>query len=56
MRALAATAIANDLARAFPASSLKVIALERLVLFCGAVLFIWLLSTTYGLDLSAGFF
>lgn len=56
MRALAAIAIANALARAFPVSSLQAVALKQLVLFCGAVVFIWLLSTTYGLDLSAGFF
>nr|WP_247318590.1 response regulator [Bradyrhizobium sp. 141] len=56
MRALTTTAVTNALVRAFPASSLQAYALKQLVLFCGAVLFVWLLSTTYGLDLSAGFF
>lgn len=56
MRALATTAVANALVRAFPASSRRADALKQLVLICGAVLFIWLLSMTYGLDLSAGFF
>ncbi|UPJ60961.1 response regulator [Bradyrhizobium sp. 192] len=56
MRVLATTAIVNALVRAFPASSLQALALKQLLLFCGAVFFIWLLSTTYGLDLSAGFF
>jgi hypothetical protein len=56
MRALATTAIANAFARAFPVSSLRANVLKKLALFCGAVLFIWLLSMTYGLDLSPAFF
>ena len=56
MRALAAAAIANALVRAFPASSLRAHALKQIALFCGAVLFVWLLSLTYGLDLSPGLF
>jgi hypothetical protein len=52
MRDLATAVIANALARAFPASSLRASALRQFGLFCGAV---WLLSLTYGLDLSAGF-
>jgi len=56
MRALATTVIAKAFVRVFPASSLQANALKQLALFCGAVLFIGLLSMTYGLDLSAGFF
>jgi hypothetical protein len=56
MRTLATTAIANAFNRAFRASSLHANALKQLALFCGAALFIRLLSMTYGLDLSAGFF
>ena len=55
MRDLATAVIASALARAFPASSLRASALRQFGLFCGAVLFVWLLSLTYGLDLSAGF-
>lgn len=56
MRALAAAAIANAFVRVFPASSLRAHVLKQLALFGGAVLFVWLLSLTCGLDLSAGFF
>jgi hypothetical protein len=56
MRVLATADIANALARAFPASSLRAGAVRQFGLFCGAVLFVWLLSLTYGLDLSNGFF
>ena len=56
MRALVTTAIANAFVRAFPASSLQANALKQLVLLCGAILFIRLLSMTYALDLSVGFF
>jgi hypothetical protein len=55
VRVLATAAIANALARAFPASSLRAGTLRQFGLFCGAVLFVWLLSLTDGLDLSAGF-
>jgi hypothetical protein len=56
VRALAAAAIANAFVRVFPASSLRAHVLKQLALFGGAVLFVWLLSLTCGLDLSAGFF
>ncbi|WP_375310567.1 response regulator [Bradyrhizobium sp. A5] len=56
MRTLAITAIANAFMRAFPASSLRADLFEQIALLCGAVLFVWLLSLTSGLDLSAGFF
>jgi hypothetical protein len=56
MRALATAAIANAFVRAFPTSSLRANLLKQTALLCGAVLFLGLLSLTYGLDLSAGFF
>jgi len=56
MRALATAAIANAFVRAFPTSSLRANFLKQIALLCGAVLFLGLLSLTYGLDLSAGFF
>ncbi len=56
MRALAIAAIANAFVRVFPASSLQGKILKQITLFCGAVVFVSLLSLTYGLDLSAGFF
>lgn len=56
MRALVTAAIANAFARAFPASSLRLGFVRQIALLCGAVLFVWLLSLTAGLDLSAGFF
>jgi hypothetical protein len=56
MRTLVIAAIARVFVRAFPASSLSAKLLEQAALLCGAVLFVWLLSLTYGLDLGAGFF
>ena len=56
MRAVTTTAIANAFVRVFPASSLQAKILKQIALVCGAVVFVWLLSVTYGLDLSAGFF
>jgi hypothetical protein len=56
MRALVTAAIANAFMRAFPTSSLRENLLKQIGLLCGAVLFVWLLSLTSGLDLSAGFF
>jgi hypothetical protein len=51
------TALVKILAYAFPAnSSLKIELLKQLALFGGAVLLVWILSMTYGLDLSPGFF
>jgi hypothetical protein len=43
-------------ARVFPASSLQTEALKQAALLCAAALLVSLLSMTYGLDLSAGFF
>ncbi len=57
MRALATAAIAHAFARGrSPTSSLRANLLKQIALLCAAVLFVWLLSLTYGLDLSAGFF
>jgi hypothetical protein len=56
MRALVTAAVAKAFVRAFPTSSLRANLLRQVMLLCGAVLFVWLLSLTYGLDLSAGFF
>ena len=56
MRALVTAAIANAFMRAFPTSSLRANLLKQIGLLCGAVLFVWLLSLTSGLDLSVGFF
>jgi hypothetical protein len=51
------TALVKILAYAFPAhSSIKHGILKQLAMFAGAVLLVWILSRTYGLDLSAGFF
>lgn len=55
MRARATAAIVNAFTRAFPASSLRAGLLKQIALLAGAVLFVWLLSLTHGLDLSAGF-
>jgi hypothetical protein len=55
MRALVTAAIANAFVRAFPTASLRANLLKQTALLCGAVLFVWLLSLKYGLDLSAGF-
>lgn len=56
MRALVTAAIAHAFVRAFPTSSLRANLLKQIALLCAAVLFVWLLSLTSGLDLSAGFF
>jgi hypothetical protein len=56
MRARAIATIASAFTRAFPASSLQAGLLRQIALLAGAVLFVWLLSLTHGLDLSAGFF
>jgi hypothetical protein len=56
MRAFVIAAIAQALGRTFPTSSLWVNLLEHIALLCGAVLFVWLLSLTYGVDLSFAFF
>ncbi|MGX0962569.1 hypothetical protein AB7M63_003018 [Bradyrhizobium japonicum] len=54
MRALVTAAVASAFVRAFPRSSLRANLLKQTALLCGAVLFVWLLSLTYGLDLSVG--
>jgi hypothetical protein len=55
MRALVIAAATNAFVRAFPTSARRANLLTQMALLCGAVLFVWLLSLTYGLDLSAGF-
>ena len=50
------TALAKALSRT-SSTSIVVKTLRNVILmFCGASLFVWLLTATYGLDLSAGFF
>jgi hypothetical protein len=49
-------AIARICFRIVPASSLRAKVLKQAAMSCGAALSVWLLSQTYGLDLSAGFF
>ena len=56
MRALVTAAVTRVFVRAFPASSLSAKLLKQAALLCGAILFVWLLSLTYGLDVSAAFF
>ncbi len=56
MKALVTAAIANAFMRALPKSSLLASLLKQIGLLSGAVLFVWLLSLTSGLDLSTGFF
>jgi hypothetical protein len=56
MRLTVAAAIADAFVRVFPASSLQANVHKQTALFCGAALLVWLLSETYGLDLSVGFF
>lgn len=50
------TAIAKFLARRVPSTETEADVLRQLALFCCAGLFVFLLLTTYGLDLSPGFF
>lgn len=49
------TAIAHALSRAFPSAG-EFDALKQIALFCGAGLLVSLVCSTYGLDLSPGFF
>lgn len=56
MRLTVSSTIADAFVRVFPASSWQAYVLKQTALFCGAALLVWLLSLTYGLDLSAGFF
>ncbi len=48
--------IVRVLARALPKESLEIEILKQLAMFCGAGLLVFLLTLTYGLDLSAGLF
>jgi len=50
------TALAQSIARAFRANSLRSTVARHLLLFVVAVLFVAILRATYGLDLSLGFF
>jgi hypothetical protein len=56
MRPFATAAIASVLTRVFPAASWQATVLKQAALLFGAALLVWLLSMTYGLDLSAGLF
>ena len=49
-------AITRVLARAFPATATETKILQQLAMLCGAGLLVWLLTMTYGVDLSPGFF
>ena len=49
-------AIARVFFRAFPSTSPYKALLKQIALLCGAALLVALLTLTYGLDLSAGFF
>jgi hypothetical protein len=49
-------AITRVFARAFPTTTTEFDILQQLALLCGAVLLVSLLTMTYGLDLSPGFF
>jgi hypothetical protein len=51
-----ATAIASVFSRIFSAPSLRANLFKQTALFGAAALFVWLLSMSYGVDLSAGFF
>jgi hypothetical protein len=46
----------KSFSRAFPAHSTEIEILKQLAIFCGAGLLVSVLTMTYGLDLSAGFF
>jgi hypothetical protein len=49
------TALVKILAYAFPANSSLILEIfKQLAMFAGAALVVWILSMTYGLDLSAG--
>jgi hypothetical protein len=49
------TAIAKVLSRV-AGTQVEIETLKTIAMFCGVGLFVWLLSATYGLDLSPGFF
>jgi hypothetical protein len=50
------TAIARAFSRAFPANSVRAECLRQLIALGAAILFVWLLVASYGLNLSPGFF
>jgi len=50
------TAIARAFSRVFPANSVRAECLRQLVALAAAILLVWLLLASYGLDLSAGLF
>jgi hypothetical protein len=50
------SALTRAIARALPKKSLETEILKQFALFCTAGLFVALLMSTYGLDLSAGLF
>ncbi|WP_229197212.1 response regulator [Bradyrhizobium acaciae] len=50
------TALAQSIARVFPANSLRSSIARHVLLFASAALFVAALRASYGLDLSAGFF
>lgn len=50
------TALAQSIARAFPAKSIQLTVIKQLLLIALAGLCISLLIATYGVDLSPGFF
>lgn len=50
------TALAQSIARAFPANSLRSNVVRHLLLLASAVLFVAVLRASYGLDLSVAFF
>jgi len=49
-------ALARTIFRAFPVASPQLEIFKQLAMFCGAVVVVWLLTATYGLDLSPGLF
>lgn len=50
------TTLAQSIARAFPANSLRSTIARHLLLLVSAALFVAVLRASYGLDLSPGFF
>ena len=56
MRSTTTAPIASVFIQVFPASSWQAKIFKQTASFCGAALLVWLLSMTYGLDLSAGLF
>lgn len=50
------TTLVNTLSRISTSPNLETEALKVFAMCCGAILFVFVLSATYGLDLSPGFF